>query len=347
MSNTIRSAKAIQTKITSGPYAGFDAASIRVEVMVTTPDMAAHLRRTCHFERQREIKPQNIQRLLSEAKRGTFVAGTPIFICVLPDESMHIVNGNHTLEMVVELAEPVPLTFIYCKVADLNAAGRIYATFDIHKLRTWMDGLRACGVGEDIEMVRYVLPAVGLIMGGFTPYTWATDANSRDLRFKTLKDYENASAVLAAAIKGAPVENQRKVRGSQIFCVALATTRYQPTAGAEFWGGMAHDDALAKNDPRKALLRFISNQQDLGVSSRTDRTRAAILAWNAFFRDENLEYCKPKAVKRIMILGTPITTDEIVQPKQKGKTNQDQGEASDNVVRRTGRDNSSTSLFCG
>jgi hypothetical protein len=110
-------------RIATGPYAGFDVASIQAELVLVTPDEARLLRDTCNFARQRAIRIDNVNRLLSEAQRGVFVPGTPVFICVLPDGSMRIVNGNHTLEMVASLGHPVPLTLIYAKVKDEGVAG--------------------------------------------------------------------------------------------------------------------------------------------------------------------------------------------------------------------------------
>jgi len=303
--------------IADGPYEGFDIRSICVEVVIVTPAMARTLRDTCHFERQRDIKPANIERLLSEGRRGTFVPGTPVFVCVLPDKSMHIVNGNHTLEMVAALGHPVPLTFIYVQAEDLNAAGTIYATFDIHKMRTWLDGMRAVGLTDDSGVGRSALPALGLIIAGFAYDPQAIATLSRDLRFKLFEEYRDAMTVLAAALKGSPKEAQQKIRAAPVFCVALATARYQPTAAAEFWGGMAHDDGLGKDDPRKALMRFVTNSRSKKQASRTETVRAAILAWNAHFRGDTLETCKPNAAKHVKILGTPFGSAELVQPRTK------------------------------
>jgi hypothetical protein len=313
--NVINDSGTAARRIETGPYAGFDVTSVRAEFALVTPEEARILRDTCHFSRQRAIRADNVNRLLSEAIRGTFIPGTPVFICVLPDGSMRIANGNHTLEMAASLGHPVPLTLIYAKVKDEKETGRIYATFDLHKMRSWMDALRAQEKSElgDIPLASHVLSALGYIIGGFTGGGSGTARLSRGLRFDMMEEYRGAAELLSTAMRGAP--NTRKILRGSVFSVALATTRYQPSAGADFWGGMAHDNGLISDDPRKALLRYITNNNHHGGGAQTENCRAAILAWNAAFKNESLSVCKPNATKSFRILGTPFGEDNVSQPK--------------------------------
>jgi len=231
---------------------------------------------------------------------------------------MRIVNGNHTLEMVASLGHPVPLTLIYAKVKDEREIGRIYATFDLHKMRSWMDALRAQEKSEkgDVPLASHVLSALGFILGGFRSGGGGiarSDVASRSVRLDLMEEYRGAAELLSTAMRGAP--HTRRILRAAVFSVALATTRYQPSAGADFWGGMAHDDGLTSSDPRKALLHYIIKNTNPGGTGQTETCRAAILAWNAAFRNESLSVCKPNAAKTFRIMGTPFGKDDVSQPK--------------------------------
>jgi len=69
--------------------------------------------------------------------------------------------------MVAALGHPVPLTLIYVKVKDEREIGRIYATFDLHKMRSWMDALRAQEKSELGDV-----PLAGFAVYGHTSAGW-------------------------------------------------------------------------------------------------------------------------------------------------------------------------------
>lgn len=290
------------------PYTLEDLNSITITTGAISPAMARHLRDTKHFERQRAINDRNVERLAAEMSRGWFQSGTPIFICQTPDGREFIVNGNHTLEAIHASGVTVPLTMIRRKVRNLEEVAKCYATFDLQRLRTWADTIQATGLSDQLPMARHVVAALSLIQQnfGYQPRDVFL-TQSRQLRLGLVPEYVQAAHVLAAALQNAPKAAQRTVRRKAFFAVALYTARYQPAAAAEFWGGMAMDDGLRRDDPRKALLRFAANNTPNAVNSRApEHARAAAAAWNAAFEGRTLEYCRPMTMKDIRILGTPF-----------------------------------------
>lgn len=288
------------------PYPTADVKRLRSEVVVVDPAMAKTLRSSCHFERQRPINARNVERLAVEMRRGWFIPGTPIFFAVLPDGSMRIVNGNHTLEAVSEADVSLPLVFIYARVDDIEGAARIYASMDLQKMRTWSNALQALGLSGEVPMSNYVLPAIGILMAGFKADQTNVEAtSSRTARFGKVDEYKEAAALLHASWTSAPLTNQRLLRRAAFMAVALETARYQPSTAVEFWGGAAKDDGLAANDPRKALLRYATNNKAMGAGERNSHCKAAGLAWNAFFAQRKLEVCKPNAMGDFRLSGTP------------------------------------------
>jgi hypothetical protein len=288
------------------PYGLDDLMALEVTTGAVSPAMAKHMRETMHFERQRPISMKNVQRLAKEMSMGWFLSGTPIFICVLPDGRKQIVNGNHTLEAVTHSGVTIPLTMIWKQVRGIEDVARCYATFDIQKTRTWMDTLQAVGYSGKIPEVGKVVSALSLVQMGFANLN-SSDYTSRQARLQMLPDYTKAAYLLHGAMEGAPAANQKIIRRAAFFSVALYTARYQPIAAEEFWGGLAKDDGLTKNDPRKALLRFgVANRAEGGLTQRVYHAKGAMLAWNAFFENRSLEFCRPASMLTARILGTPM-----------------------------------------
>lgn len=288
------------------PYGLDDLMGISATTGAISPTMARTMRETMHFERQRAINARNVTRLAEEMKRGWFLAGTPVFICVLPNKQQVIVNGNHTLEAVAESGVTIPLTMIRKQVRDMEDAARVYATFDLQKMRTWQDSLQAKGFRDDLPMPNSVLPALGVIMQKFAPNGQDAFANnSREARFAMIPDYRTAVSVIASALSGAPAKGQRIVKRAAFLAVALYTAKYQPSVAIEFWGGLAKDDGLRKGDPRKALANFATDNPSSGAGNRPRDAKAAMLAWNANFTGRQLDFCRPSSYANPAILGTP------------------------------------------
>ncbi len=281
----------------------FDALSTGVEWV--DPARAKFLRVTCHFEWQRPISQGNVTRLAAELQKGWFVSGTPLFMAVLPDNSMRLLNGNHTLEAIAASGISIPLCIIYRRVRDIKEAGSIYAVMDLQKIRTWRDAWQATG-REDFPMASHVLPAMGMILSQFKYDPHATEINtSRHLRLQAMDDYKTAASIVQDALVGVTGVNRRLIQRRAIFAVALETARYQPSTAHAFWRGMGLDDALAAVDPRKALLRYAANNPVNGTNTNYTQGVAASLAWNAYFAREELSVCKPLQARGFKLLGTP------------------------------------------
>jgi hypothetical protein len=289
------------------PYGLDDLTGLTMTAGAISPAMARHMRDTMHFERQRPISDRNVTRLAEEMRRGWFLAGTPIFICTLPDGREYIVNGNHTLEAVHTSGVTVPLVLIRKRVRDMENAARCYSTFDMQAVRNWKATLLATGFSESLPIPDKVASAVGVIMAGFKYAPNDQFMNkSRHARLEILPDYVKAAHLIKAAMDQSPRPNQRIIERAAILGVALYTARYQPSMAEEFWGGMAKDDGLKANDPRKSLLRFASNHRVTGSSDREMHAKAAALAWNAYFKGQTLDVCKPAQMLTIRIHGTPM-----------------------------------------
>ena len=296
------------------PYSETDLKAISTEIIMLTPDVAEMLRTTCLFERQRPLSEYNIDRLAHEMKIGSFVRGTPIFVAVLPNNMMRMLNGNHTCEAVRKTGIAIPVVIIYLKVNDIEAASAIYSVLDTQKTRTWGAALKSQGAFDDFPMAKQALSAVGFIMTDFCHDPSNIAVKSRDFRFAELNKYRQAAEILADATVEAPTVNTKKLRIIPVLSVALFTARHQPSMAKAFWSGFAHDDGLQANDPRKALLHYLNNLTSTSTALWEDIARAAVLAWNAAFEGRRLEVCKPNQMGAFRIIGTPILKEKKTKP---------------------------------
>ena len=276
-------------------------------IMLVTPELARHWRLTAHFERQRNIAETNVARLASEMAAGRFTPGTQIYFCVLPDQREVLVNGNHTLEAIAASEVPQLLTVTRKAVADEDEAGRIYAVFDIQKVRSWRDSLRAVGKYNDLPQPDKYLSAVTVIANNFAHGSGKTAPVGRVERIELLEDYREPIETLHACYENSGREARRLLFRAGITAVALETIRYQPTRATEFWYDVAHDEGLTTGRPEKALLQWLRNwvPTNGGMGVQREAARAAALAWNAAFRCEERQVIKPNALGNFFLLGTP------------------------------------------
>lgn len=277
------------------------------EIIDVTPAMAAHLLASAWFERQRNISPHHVARLSSEMTRGSFLAGTPIWVCVANDGTKYIVNGNHTLSSVVKSGVTIPLTFVYERVRDEDAAAESYITFDIQRIRTWQQAANAVGISDKLKLSKEGIMAFKFIKGDFK-YDSKVNSQvlSRAVIFNEIKEYESALALLHSCLDGSPRNVRQIITRFPIFAVAMVTAKFQPSAADEFWGKMARDEGLVKGDPQKALLDYMRNNPGIyGSSVGPMLARAAAVAWGAFFDGRELTVVRPNSVNDLVILGTP------------------------------------------
>lgn len=294
----------VDTPSGRNPYGLDDLTGLSMTAGAIGPAMARHMRDTMHFERQRAINDKNVDRLAEEMRRGWFLAGTPIFICDLPDGRKVIINGNHTLEAVATSGVTVPLVLIHKQVRDMDDAARAYATFDLQRVRTWRDTLLAVGLNETIPLANDVSSSVAIIMDDFGSRHQNAVA-SRQARLQVMPEYRAAAFILADALKDGPAQNTRLLRRAPTFAVALFTARYQPSAASEFWATAAKDDGLKVGDPRKTLLRYCASHNTAGSANRRLMSLAAMSCWNAHWEGRTLDHVKPGSMAEPRILGTP------------------------------------------
>lgn len=286
---------------------------LNVELVTLTPEMAQHYRETMKYERQRKLSEPHRDRLAREMVKDHFIAGTLIHICKVGD-SAYIVNGQHTIDAVSESGVALPLTFLTTNCRSMKEVGEIYARHDQGRVRDWASALRATGTYESLglgeAMTNALAAAMKTVMLGFKAHGGihnpieVTEINySRDLRIDKMHEYKRAAVQYAKCVAQAERKHQARLRRAAVMAVALETFRYQPKKAHEFWEGVAKDDGLKRNDPRKTYISYLLDHVDQRNKERYKGPRAAAVAWNAFFDGQKLDKI---AVPQVFVLhGTP------------------------------------------
>lgn len=278
---------------------------------LVTPQLAAEKRRTAHFERQRDIDKSHVDQLVIQILNGHFVELTQIYICVLPDMSEYVVNGNHTLEALIKADIPYWLSIVYCPVHDLEEVARIYARFDIQKVRNWRARMRALGVGDLLGTARWSETygsAITCIFERFYHAQFDTQIRTdADIRAPIMREWQEYADLYVTCVSNGTTETIRLMRRSLFMAPAIEMFRYQPSKAREFWSVFAEDNGLLSGDPRRALLQYMRNlrNKDTHTVSMRITIRAVALAWNAFFKGSELAVCKPNQMGEFILAGTP------------------------------------------
>jgi hypothetical protein len=279
----------------------------RAEVAVMTPELARVMRKTMHYERQRPLSNDNIRRLGYELENGSFVPATPITICVLPEGTMKIVDGNHRLEAIEKSGINAMVTLIYIMVKDEEEVARIYSNLDIQMTRKWSHAIKAHAEFDDFPWAHKAVAAMGVVLSGFNPLSNEQNprSKSRELRMETMREFRKPAQLLHDSCSGGPKANLSILFRRANMALALYTTLHQPTQGVEFWSGLVLDDGLRTGDPRKTLLDWSRRNPQLTASIREHLT-AAVVCWNAYWEERSLAYIKIEGLKNYRIAGTPL-----------------------------------------
>ena len=298
----------------------YDMTKLKVELKLMTPGEARGLRDAMPYDRQRKEDQSHIEFLMDQTSQGYFLAGTQVHICVLPDGTGHIVNGNHTLEQIARGKVSVPLTVLYQKVRNEEEMHRIYARHDSHRPRNLEARLRAAGQGIIFDVSgRWLetMSASALILARNLTYATTDVARkSLDGRIAAMEDWKSELQIYLgyiATFRGA-TSNKTICRRSALVASCVYAIRYQPSAAEDFIRGIIEDDGLGRDDPRKRLLEWCRENRYTG-SNVTEHILRVRKAWNLHFKGETVSRfygCKPEDE----MLGTPLNRAAVARPRQ-------------------------------
>lgn len=291
---------------------------------IITPAIAADWLENHNFERQRKSSKPHVDYLTKCMTDGTFDGGETIRL-VRWDGNFVVVNGQHRLRAILAFGRPVEIVVVITDVPGVQEAAQIYARIDRGRGRSLADVLRAFADYSDhgLTQTQAALISAGavLIENQFSDAAMRAsiyDSRSADHRHELAIAYSREGVRFLNTIAGGDSLVCRMLTRRVVLAVALLTFGSERclVKAEEFWRGAAHDDGLAKDDPRKQLLRFLQKMTNARVSEQQTLLRGVVCCWNAFFENRMLQVVRPgDPTAPLNIVGTRFSARSFRNPE--------------------------------
>lgn len=238
-----------------------------------TPDLAAQwLER--QFEGQRNARPHHIALLAEEMRAGSFIPHSSVVFAEFDGQS-YLIDGQHRLKAITVYGRPVRMPVLRKQAASMQQVREWYSSIDQGLRRTAQDAIRAQGISEELQMsdrhTGRLSGAVRLIATGFSDPTANSSVSAVSARVRSRSNAGVSSLIRAwapearayfEAVQGGEPSNAYLWDRAAVIACGLLTIRYRQVKGIEFWSGIAKDDGLAKEDPRKRFLVFLRDKKE-------------------------------------------------------------------------------------
>ena len=300
--------------------------STSVEITTVTPEMATEWLEKYQYEHQRSIRPAHVKFLAGEMEQGAFKQDTTIELSNVNGHT-YLTDGRHRLSALAWTGMAQRFVIIHRDLKDEAAVAEDYTRTDKGLRRTVADDYRTLAIelelGVTATQVNHHGSACMLILNDFR------GLHQKDIhpseRLRVMREYGDALTHYLAAIEGAGAggagsDFSRRMMRAATLSVGLVTFRYSAKIYTfervyDFWHGIAMDDGLRQNDPRKVANRHIGERGMAGggvtqskAVSAAYSSRYLAFCFNAWTENRTLLYTKvDDATKPIQINGSPYT----------------------------------------
>lgn len=267
----------------------------------------------CAYEHQRNVSERHVAVLTDLMKRDKWQPKSQLDFALL-NGRLILVNGYHRGFAQVASGKAISWAVAIHPAkteADLRS---LYFAFDTNvRARSSRDILNAYEFAETAglpsEMADALYRAVPFIASRFQTAPDKRDnlsAKAVDRRLAIAADYAKAAARYAACLEGMTGTRKKKFYSAGLTAVAVITFRYQSETAWQFWSGVAQNDGLKRGDARHALVSDLMTRVNKNGWSAYS-FGPAIIAWNAFFNDRQLQMIKVYPETFLPVIdGTPF-----------------------------------------
>lgn len=285
-----------------------------VDGMVTVaPGIARRILDECNFEGQRRIQPARQRRHERRILTGLWRPQvSTLSFARTPDGKLHLVNGQHRTAAIASTNTATKTKAEIIDTADMADVRRLYAMFDepgsSRSDGEMLDGIGAAdSLGLTRKVTQALFRAVSLLRNDLEPMGPAdlsVDARERDSRLQEMPEWADVAKTFSTFVYGADSDIASKLLTQGVMASALFTLRHQPRLAKDFWGGLAANDGLRRNDPRARLLADFRNR-DTNNGNIRQRVQRVAVAWNAYYDKRDLTIIKCHEGGKIVFKGTP------------------------------------------
>ena len=304
---------------------------------LVSPPIAAGWLQSATFDGQRQVRRSHAVRLARAMTAGRFRETTTVEFAVTPDGKRFLVNGQHTLNAVVEAGATIRLIIVNTPVADLDAVKALYTTFDNGLSRTFTNSYAAMGLNEKFDMTDTEVNAYGravpFIAGAFgfrsTREALARQKSATNGLRQWFVYHVAARRFLDCLAPSEPMV-RRALLQPAVFALGVYTIAHNPEKAELFWSAAAADEKLAKVDPPKAATVLAQRPSGRGtMKAQVALAQAIALAWNAYVlgRIVKTASISKAPTDAVRILGTPLAEDEAGNGAAHGATDHENNDA--------------------
>lgn len=307
-----------------------DAEVFATSIKEITPVLASEMLATMKYEHQRPVSPAHVKMLAAEMRASRFVPGTAIRIAHVNGASM-LIDGQHRLGAVVASGIPQTFTIIEESAPSNEYVAWAYGSLDIGKRRVASDLYKAMELPDRLGLSSRALnnlaAAVSFLHDGMKPSRSSTQRVDRAERIRLVELYAPHMREFLRIVSGAEKAISSAAERSYVIAVAMLTIRFSlPYAQSravpdiiDFWRGVAFDDKIAVDDPRKHVNRHLlttsmaSLRNAVGVRSVTTASYGAryiAVAFNTYMTRETRKFIRvADETAPVVIYGVPRDTE--------------------------------------
>lgn len=270
------------------------------------------------FERQRAFRDHHVILLAEEMEAGTFIPHSSIVFAELDGKS-YLIDGQHRLRAISLYGKPVKMPVMRKAAASMKQIEEWYASIDQGLRRTAQDAIRAQGLSSELGLsethASRLSGAVRLIASEFLDMT-AGVGKDKHVRMRGARSNALVSELLRAwapegrtyfdLVHGGEAANMYLFLRAPVIACGLLTIRHVPENAREFWSGMARDDGLRAQDPRKRFLNWLRNGNRIRPGSAA---RGFAVAWRAFLEGKELQLIRFDQSKPVDIQSVPLASE--------------------------------------
>lgn len=289
---------------TSPTVVKVDGHAMQMYYIQLTAKGAEKLLQYTHYEKQRGLKFSNLDMLYREMNDEAFVPFSMI-ILAHEDGQFFLIDGNHRLNALMNTGGT---TGFWLQVIESDLSkDTLYSVLDSGRERTNYDGLHALGTFDEFES-KYRISTVGAVKKIYA----GMESNAQLKRSaveldRLMQPWLKLAREYFSLINKHP--NAKHMRSTKLVSVGMLTLRYQPEKARCFWSGIAQDDGLAQDDPRKYIVKqFGEAQSPLKLLNSIYEHEAAMMlsrCWNAYYEGKTLKRFVYDKNAKVALLGTP------------------------------------------
>lgn len=287
-----------------------------------TPYLAQRVLEESRFDGQRLVAARRLMMHKNAMINGEFDPriSTITLATINDSRRRYLVDGQTRLTAIVETGEAQYLGVNVVDEPNMDAVRILYAKFDRpESVRTMAELVSsaqlAAALGINNSDAERVVRSMPLYRNNLQPLpARAYDPHTLDLRNPTANIAEAAALRdpvqwWAATVLHVPRYVASRLRKVTTLAAMLVTRRDAPELADRFWSGVAADDGLTRDDPRKALLNVWANETAIRVQNPAIELMQISLAWNAYVGKRPLRILRPGASKAIRFSGTRVAGD--------------------------------------